>query len=37
MADQGASGNEVMLFKTSANTENIEALNAGAGKSQDLL
>lgn len=36
-ADQGASGNEVMLFKTSTNTENMEALNASAGRSQVLL
>lgn len=37
MADQGASANEVMLFKTSTNTENMEALNARAGRSQELL
>lgn len=37
MADQGASGNEVILFKTSTNTENIEALNARARKSQELF
>lgn len=34
MADQEASGNEVIVFKTSTNTDNIEALNATAGKSQ---
>lgn len=37
MADREASGNEVILFKTSTNTENIEALNARAGKSQELF
>lgn len=37
MADPGASGNEVTLFKTSINTENIEALNARAGKPQVLF
>lgn len=32
-ADQGTSGNEIVLFKTSTNTKTMEALNGRAGKS----
>lgn len=33
----GAFGNEVILFETSTNTENIEVLNASAGESHEAF